>query len=247
MVLIFFLKSDLWYTGCAFDSPFNTRGVEHYLSHRARTTKYLPFIKCVLKKMGMLCNKSLHTNQYQQPSLQYQQIQHHCTKVMKVRRVAGLDSIVNEALGYGKFALSRVYASFDIRSYRRFRRCHRMHHMYMAISVKLDSGCIRFDLFDQTDPMTEDLAFRDLNQMYLLVTTWRKNRKSNRPYTIRFPKRPPSNHSARFVLPGRNGPSYVTAGDIIEWYLRSEAELGETTCLYPLLLDITDRRSHFMT
>ena len=61
--------------------PFNTCGLQRYLSHRARTTKCLPFIKCALKKMGMLCNHELHTTQYQQPSLQYQQIQHHCNEL----------------------------------------------------------------------------------------------------------------------------------------------------------------------
>ena len=48
--------------------PFSTRCVQQYLSHRTHTTKCLPFIKCVLKKMGMICNQELHTTQYQQPS-----------------------------------------------------------------------------------------------------------------------------------------------------------------------------------
>lgn len=122
--------------------PFNTRGVESYLSHRAQTTKCLPFIKCALKKMGMVCNYSLHTSKYQQPSIQYQQIQDHCNELRKTRRGAGLDGVINEAMAYGSFSLSRVYASFDIRSYRRFRRCHRVHRMYMCISAKLHSGCV---------------------------------------------------------------------------------------------------------
>jgi hypothetical protein len=196
--------------------------------------------------MGMVCDKELHTNSNQQPSLQYQQIQFHCNELMKARRAAGMDAIVNEALGYNNFVLSRIYAAFDIRSFRRFRRCHRVHRMYMCISAKMYVGCIRFGLFSDTDIMTEDMIFRAMDAMYLLSTIWRKTHKSNRPYTIRFPKRPPPNHPARFVLPGRNGPSYVTAGDIIEWYLRSEAELGDNACLYPLLLDITDRRAHYM-
>lgn len=83
--------------------------------------------------------------------------------------------------------------------------------------------------------------------MYLLSTIWRKTGKSNRPYTIRFPKRPPPNHPARYVLPGRNGPSYITAGDIIEWYLRSEAEIGDSDYLYPLLIDVPNRRASYCT
>ena len=157
-----------------------------------------------------------------------------------------MDAIVNEALGYNNFVMSRIYAAFDIRSYRRFRRCHRVHRMYMCISAKMYVGCIRFGLFSDTDIMTEDIIFRAMDAMFLLSTTWRKTHKSNRPCTIRFPKKPPTNHPARFVLPGRNGPSYVTVGDIIEWYLRSEAELGDNACLYPLLLDVTDRRAHYM-
>ena len=157
-----------------------------------------------------------------------------------------MDAIVNEALGFNNFVLSRIYAAFDIRSYRRFRRCHRVHRMYMCISAKMYVGCIRFGLFSDTDIMTEDMIFRAMDAMFLLSTTWRKTHKSNRPYTIRFPKKPPTNHPARFVLPGHNGPSYVTVGDIIEWYLRSEVELGDNACPCPLLLDVTDRRAHYM-
>ena len=179
--------------------------------------------------------------------MQYQEIQYHTEQLLKARRLAGFDQIVNEALGYNNFALSRIYAAFDIRSYRRFRRCHRVHRMYMCICSKMYVGAIRFGLFGETDIMKEDMIFRSLDDVYLLSTIWRKTRKSNRPYTIRFPKRPPPNHPARFVLPGRNGPTYVTAGDIIEWCMRSEAELGDDGCMYPLLMDITDRRTHFMT
>lgn len=227
--------------------PFSTSGVQKYLTMRARTTKCLPSIKCALKKMGMLCGHELHTTQYQQPSIQYQQIQHTCNELMRARRAAGLDGVVNEALGYGNFELSRVLASFDVRSYRRFCRCHRVHRMYLCISNMLYTGCIRFGLFDQTDPKMEDLSFRSLDGVYLLNTTWRKTNKSNRPYSIRFPKRPPPNHSARYVVPGRHGPTYISSGDIIEWYLRSEAELGNDDYLFPILRDVMNRRSHYMT
>lgn len=227
--------------------PFTTRGVERYLSHRARSTKCLPFIKCALKAMGMVCNQELHTNAHQQPSLQYQQIQFHCAELLKARRMAGMDSVVNEALGFNNFALSRIYAAFDMRSYRRFRRCHRVHRMYACVSAMQYTGAIRFGLFAESDIMTEDISFRSMDDTYLLTTIWRKTRKSNRPYTIRFPQKPPPNHQARFVLPGRNGPTYITVGDIIEWYLRSEAELGNNACMFPLLIDIEDRRANYMT
>lgn len=227
--------------------PFNTRGVQRYLSHRARTTKCFDGIKCAIKKMGVLCGHELHTSKYQQPSIQYNQLSNHCHDLRKGRRLAGLDGTINEAIGLGNFFLSRVLASFDMRSYRRFRRCDRWHRTYAAMSVMLHPGAIRFGLFEYTDPMYEDICFRDLDDMWLLSATWRKTGKSNRPYTIRIPKRPPPNHPARYVLPGRNGPSYVTAGHIIEWYLRSEAELGQTQFLFPLLINLPNRRSHFQT
>ena len=226
--------------------PFSTAGVQAYLTMRARTTKCLPFIKCALKKMGMLCNQELHTTQYQQPSLQYQQIQHTCNELLKARRVAGLDGVVNEALGFGNFEISRVLSSFDVRSYRRFCRCHRTHRMYLCLSNMLYTGCIRFGLFDQTDPRMQDLSFHAIDDMYLLSATWRKTSKSNLPYCIRFPKRPPPNHSARYVVPGRHSPTYISSGDIIEWYIRSEMELGNDEYLFPLLMNVSDRRSHYM-
>ena len=109
------------------------------------------------------------------------------------------------------------------------------------------TGCIRFGLFDQTDPKMEDLSFRSLDEMYLLTATWRKTSKSNRPYSISFPRRPPPNHSARYVVPGRHGPTYVSSGEVIEWYVRSETELGNTEFLFPLLMSVTNRRTHYMT
>ena len=68
--------------------------------------------------MGMVCNQELYTNANQQPSLQYQQIQFHCTEILKVIHIVGMDGVVNEVLGYNNVTLSRVYAAVDMRSYR---------------------------------------------------------------------------------------------------------------------------------
>ena len=70
--------------------------------------------------------------------------------------------------------------------------------MYATISAMLHSGCIRFGLFGNTDPMMEDIVFRAIDELYLLTTTWHKTGKSNKPYTIKFPRRPPPNHPARY-------------------------------------------------
>ena len=53
-------------------------------------------------------------------------------------------------------------------------------------------------MFGNTDPMMEDIVFRAFDELYLLTTTWRKTGKSNKPYTIKFPRRPPPNHPARY-------------------------------------------------
>ena len=140
--------------------------------------------------------------------------------------------------------ISLVCAAFDLRSQKRMAKLHPWHQMGMAITSGLHSWCGRFGLFNDTDPVVDDLQFAAHDQAHHLMTTWRKTKKSNRPHALRVPCRPPRNSPARYVIPGLRGPSYVSAGQIWTWYL---ANMGLTHApgsspLFPLLMQCPDRR-----
>ena len=202
-------------------APFCTRGLEKYLSHRSETNKDMNGILCKLKKLGMKCGFVLCTSRFQQPSLQYQELQSVKADLSKARREAGRDAEVNEALATGNFSLTLLLSAFDTRSLRRFGILHIIHKEFVAIHVMLHAGCMRFGIFRFTDILRKDLVFASQDNAYVLTTTWRKNRKSNRPYTIRFYCKPESGNPSRYALPGQRGPTYVTAGKILTWYLQS--------------------------
>ena len=227
--------------------PFDTRDLERYLRHRSATNKDLNGILCKLKKMGAKCGFVLCTSRFQQPSLQYQQIQDIKAELNKIRLAGGLDKETNAALATGNFALTLLLSGFDARSLRRFGIMHPLHKECVTIHIMLHSGCMRFGIFRYTDILREDLTFASQDNAHRLRTTWRKNNKSNRPYYIRFPCKPPPGNPSRYALPGQRGPTYVTAGKIITWYLQSTNLMNAPgrSLLFPYLSRASDRRSTF--
>ena len=227
--------------------PFSTPDLERYLTARSTTNKDISGILCKLKKMGGKCGFVLCTSRFQQPSLQYQQIQDIKADLNKARLAEGRDSETNEALATGNFAVTLVLSGFDTRSLRRFGILHPLHKECTAIHVMLHGACLRFGIFRYTDILREDLTFASQDNAYRLRTTWRKNNKSNRPYFVKFPCKPPAGNPSRYALPGERGPTYVTAGKIITWYLQSTNLMNAPgrSLLFPFLSQATDRRKKF--
>ena len=228
-------------------APFEDADMKEYLQYRAMTNRNVTGILCKLKKMGEACGFVLCTSRNQQPSLQYQRLQTVKADLKKTRRLAGLDSATNEALATGNFSENMLLSSFDVRSARRFGNIHPQQREFIVIDVMKHTGCMRFGLFRDTDPLREDLIYIAQDDAYALRTTWRKTNKSNRPYTIKFPCRPPANSPARYVLPGARGNTYVSAGKIIAWYLQVtglEHKRGDHL-LFPHLALIMDRRNAY--
>ena len=228
-------------------APFTDASLKAFLGHRSKTTKALAHITSALKMMGTVCGHILHSSRYQQPSLQYQRQRFEKAALHKMRRENGLDKAVKQALACGSFGLSILFGAFDLRSQKRMALLHPFHQMGCAIASGLHAGCGRFGLYDNTDPTREDLVFAAQDSAHHLMATWRKTKKSNRPYALRFPCKPPRNDPARYVIPGPRGPTYITAGQIWTWYL---ANMGLTnapgsTPLFPLLQECTDRRAAY--
>ena len=228
-------------------TPFSTAGLERYLAHRSATNKDLAGILCKLKKLGSRCGFVLCTSRYQQPSLQYQRLQDTKAELGKIRRLEGRDGETNEALATGNFSLTLLLSGFDTRSLRRFDILHPLHKECVTIHVMLHGGCLRFGIFRYTDILREDLSFASQDNAHVLRSSWRKKGKSNRPYFIKFFCKPPSGNPSRYALPGVRGPTYVTAGKIITWYLQSTNLMNAPgrSLLFPYLSSVSDRRATF--
>ena len=171
----------------------------------------------------------------------------HKARLKKARRLAGHDAVTNEALATGNFAVTLLLSAFDVRSKRRFEKLHPTHRELIVINVMQHTGCIRFGLFRFTDILREQLMFSAHLRAQVLRATWRKTHKSNRPYSITFPMRPPPNNPARYALPGARGPTYITAGKIISWYLdiTNLKDAPGHTPLFPCLALVTNRRAYY--
>ena len=228
-------------------TEFSTSGLQKYMRHRNETTKSIANVITMLKKMGEKCGFVLCNSKYQQPSLQYQRLRTERLDLARDRREAGLDTGINEALATGNLGVTILLSAFDIRSQQRFMTLHPCHREYVTIFSMQHGGCMRFGLFRDTDILVEDLIYSAHDNCYALRTTWRKNRKSNRPYTIKFPCRPPPGSPGRYALPGARGPTYVNAGRIVHWYLRS-VNLHNApghTLVFPRLARVGDRRAEY--
>ena len=228
-------------------AEFSTAGLERFLTHRSATNKNLAVILSKIKKMGEACGFVLCTSKYQQPSLQYQQIASMKARLKKARRLAGRDAVTNEALATGNFAVTLLLSAFDVRSKRRFEKIHPTHRELIVINAMKHTGCIRYGLFRFTDILKEQLVFSAHLRAQVLRATWRKMHKSNRPYSITFPMRPPANSPARYALPGARGPTYITAGKLISWYLDITGlkDAPGHSLLFPCLALIPNRRAYY--
>ena len=226
---------------------FHTGDLERYLAHRSKTNKDLSGLLCKLKKMGVKCGFVLCTSRFQQPSLQYQRLQCCKAELSKARREDGRDYEVNEAVASGNFAITLLLSGIDARSVQRFRPLHPIHKELTAIHVMSHGGCVRFGMFRQTNFVRGDLVFASHDNAYVLTTTWRKKGKSNRPYSIRFPCKPEPGSPARYALPGIRGPTYVTVGKIITWYLQTTGLMNApgNSPLFPHLSHSPDRRRKY--
>ena len=226
---------------------FDTSDVERYLEHRSQTNRNVSGIESKIKKMGEKCGWILCNTRFQQPSLQFQRLRSKKADIKRQRRVAGLDDTTNEALGTGNYAITLLLSGLDIRSMPRLRGLNPVNREFTAIHVMQHKGCLRFGLFRYTNPVRGDLVFARQDQCYVLYSTWRKTRKSNRPYSIRFPVKPPASDPSRYKLPGVRGPTYVTAGKIIEWYLEASnlTHAPPDALLFPRLAQVVDRRAAY--
>ena len=228
-------------------TEFSTAGLQRYMRHRSETTKSIENVLTMLKKMGEKCGFVLCNTKYQQPSLQYQRLRTERLELSRTRREAGLDSETNEALATGNFAVTILFSSLDMRSQQRLMTLHPCHREFSTIFGLQHGACLRFGLFRDTDILREDIVFSAHDNSYAFRTTWRKNGKSNRPYTIKFPCKPVAGSPARYALPGARGPTYVTAGRILHWYLRGtnlHTAPGHTL-LFPKLARMGDRRAEY--
>lgn len=131
--------------------------------------------------MGELCGFILCNSKYQQPSLQFQRLRSIKADIRRERRVAGLDTGINEALAAGNFALTLLLAGLDIRSADRLRNLHPIHRELITIHAMQHAACMRFGLFRDTDILREDVIFAAHDNALVMYTTWRKTEKSNRP------------------------------------------------------------------
>ena len=230
------------------DFDFDTDDVREYLGNRALTTKALSGILSALKQMGMLCGFVLHTSKFQQPSLQYQLLRHEVGNLHKARRDAGLDTGINQAVGTGKFAISQLLSAFSLFSFRQMCRLHPQHREFICQNVMQYRGCSRYGLFHYTTPKHSDLRFVEHSNCYRLSSTWRKTGKSNKPYTITYPVSAADDTDA-FVVKHPSGPTMVSTGMIIHWYLRAlQMHNGPPTAnslLFPLTASISNRRAAF--
>ena len=223
---------------------FTNDSIEKYLSYRARSTKCLDHILCKLKKMGKICNHILHTSKYQQPSLQYMVIQDVKRKLRKQRREAGLDADKNEALATGHFAISMLLQGFNITCEQDFVDLHPSHREFTTLHVLQHAGCLRFGVFNNTDPERKDVKYSAVDGDYLFSSTWRKTRKSNRPFTVRIKTTPTENYPASYRVKMLDGTATITAGQLLHWYLRSTGLINAppSTLLFPISAMAQDRR-----
>ena len=228
---------------------FDTADIQDYLRFRSIKTKGLAGILSALKQMGMLCGYSLHSSKYQQPSAQFQVLQHTITKLKKQRRAKGLDNGVNQALTLGKFGIGLLLSALSCYSYKQFRRLNQSHRENITILCMTYSGCARFGLFNHAVPMSSHVTFVGHSSAYRLEATWRKTNKSNRPYTITFPLAATAN-SPGFVVQHPSGPTVVTTGLVIHWYIRTMEEQllhAGPQPFFPNLHAAPDRRHLFST
>ena len=226
---------------------FTERSLRFYLRYRSETNKNLQLILCKLKKMGEACGYVLCTSKYQQPSLQYQQLRTTQNELKKQRRLAGRDKETNEALATGRFAVTWVLSGFNVRSARKFRPFHPLIRELVAIHTMQHGGCMRFGIFESTDILREDLTFSAHDECYKLRTCWRKKRKSNRPYTIKFRCSPPAGDPDEYIIPASRSPTITSTGIVIRWYLQASGLLhapGKDP-LFPYLQRINDRRGTY--
>ena len=226
---------------------FSQRTLEHYLRYRSETCKDLSVICSKLKKMGEVCGFVLCTSKYQQPSIQYQQIRSAKMDINKKRRLEGRDAETNEALATGNLGCVMVLSGYDVRSAKRMQPLHPLNREFISIHIMLHSGCVRFGLFRFSDILREHLVFSSVDNCYVLQSTWRKTRKSNRPYSIKFKCKPESGNPSKYAIPGARGPTFTSAGKIITWYLQAAGLMNAPgrTLLFPHLCRLPDRRVAF--
>ena len=226
---------------------FDTSDIQDYLRFRAAKTKGFAGILSALKQMGMLCGYSLHSSKYQQPSAQFQVLQHTINKLRKQRRDQGLDNGVNQAIALGKFGIGLLLSALSCYSYKQFRRLNQAHRENLTVLGMIYSGCARFGLFHYEIPKSTQITFVGHSNAYRLEATWRKTHKSNRPYSINFPLAATAD-SPGFVVQHPSGPTVVTTGLLIHWYTRTMEEqlLSEgTQPFFPTLHAQPDRRHSF--
>ena len=170
---------------------FDTAGMQDYLEFRAETRKGLAGVLSALKQMGMLSGFSLHSSKFQQPSTQYQQLQHTIRKLEAKRMDEGLDAGVNQAVGVGRWGGGLLMSAFSCYSYKKFKKLGKIHQECLAIfSIMYRGGGGRFGLFQYTVPHHLHLTYAAHIHAFRLEATWRKTHKSNTPYTITVPLDP---------------------------------------------------------
>ena len=229
------------------DAEFNTQGLQDYLSYRATTTKGLAGILSALKQMGMLAKFELHSSKFQQPSLMYQELQFHIHRLEKEARLQGKIKGANAAVGVGRFGNGLLLSGFSCFSYKMFKRLAPIHQECIGIlSFLYRGGGGRFGLFQFTVPQHIHLTFAAHINAFRLEATWRKTHKSNTPYTITVPL-DPTEDCPGFLVQHPTGPTRVTAGTLIHWYLQANDsnETTEDDPIFPIFAAAKDRRGLF--
>jgi hypothetical protein len=228
--------------------PFDTADIQDYLRYRSSKTKGFAGILSALKQMGMHSGYTLHSSKYQQPSTQFQLLQDTIRKLKKQRRDAGLDNGINQAIGAGRFGIALLLSAFACYSFKKFLRLNQRQRENIVTLCMTYSGCMRFGLFHHAVPMQFHITFVAHTNAYRLEATWRKTHKSNRPYAITFPLQNTPD-SPGFIVQHPSGPTVVTTGTIIHWYIRA-AQIQpppNNVSFLPMLSATTNRRRMFST
>ena len=157
-----------------------------------------------------------------------------------------MDNGVNQAIGVGRFAIALLLSAFACYSFKKFCRLNPRHRENIIMLCMTYSGCMRFGLFHHSPPTRFQVTFVAHTNDYRLEATWRKTHKSNRPYAINFPV-DDTPDSPGFLVQHPSGPTVVSTGTLIHWYIRAAQSQQPNNAFFPMLNATPNRRLMFST
>ena len=190
-----FCSRERWIEIPGRDRSWHISAVGPYLRWRAsnNNARSIAQIKSKLKHCGLCYNYLLPTARGEGPSrlrLQLAMISKSIAKDQgKQKKARGVPTGPRRALALGRTAVSLLFSAYAGGTRTGFKLLSRQTRHYLAMSVTMHTGCMRFRLMQEIHRKCV-IRWSQPYRAYLIVADWRKMKQLSGEYTVKFPVAP---------------------------------------------------------